>query len=337
MQKFSVGKARVVCHGGKIVPGFGSSNAYSGSAMSHGRIPFLASAFALSAGVVWSFGAVTARKADQADAFQYLIWRSIGIIIVIEVLARIKRRPPVTPVAFRSGRLMMMANVMLLLASIAFVYALKTTSAANAAFLASMTPLIAVVGSRIFLGERMSRITIAAIGIGLIGLTITVWGDLDAGNMAGNISAVMSSVGFAGYTVCLRTEPDRDWSPVMPGYAVMMIVICSIVTLANGHTLAPPAADIGYALLHGGLFIVVGTLLYNVAARQVPAVAMVVFAQTEMIFVPVWAVLFLSENPKGTTLIGGGIIFAAVIGKAIVDATAKHPHPVLAPDPALTP
>ena len=185
--------------------------------MSTNRVPFLASAFALSAGVVWSFGAVAARKAEHADAFQYLVWRSVGIIVVIELLAKLRHRPPVTPMAFRSGRMMLLANVMLLLASIAFIYAVKTTTAANAAFLASMTPLIAVVGSRIFLGERMSRVTIVALAVAMLGLVVTVWGDIDAGNMAGNISAVMSSVGFAGYTVCLRTDPHRDWSPVMPG------------------------------------------------------------------------------------------------------------------------
>jgi drug/metabolite transporter, DME family len=292
--------------------------------MSTNRVPFLASAFALSAGVVWSFGAVAARKAEDADAFQYLVWRSVGIIVVIELLAKLRHRPAVTPMAFRSGRMMLLANVMLLLASIAFIYAVKTTTAANAAFLASMTPLIAVVGSRIFLGERMSRVTIVALAVAMFGLVVTVWGDLDAGNMTGNISAVMSSVGFAGYTVCLRTDPHRDWSPVMPGYAVMMIVICSIINLTGGNTLVPPAEDIGYALVAGGLFIVVGTLLYNVAAKQVPAVAMVVFAQTEMIFVPIWAFLFVSETPKGTSLLGGAIIFVAVIGKAILDATASH-------------
>ena len=305
--------------------------------MSTSRIPFLASVFALSAGLVWSFGVVTARKAEHADAFQYLIWRSVGIIVVIELLARLKRRPPVTPTAFRSGWLMILADVMLFLASIAFVYALKTTAAANAAFLASMTPLVAVVLSRIFLAERMNRVTIVAIAVALIGLIITVWGDLEAGNMAGNIAAVMSSVGFAGYTVCVRTDPHRDWSPVMPGYAVMMIVVCSIVSIGGGHTLLPPAMDVAYALLHGGVFIVVGTLLFNIGARQVPAVAMVVFAQTETIFVPVWAVVFLSENPKATTLIGGGIIFGAVVTKAIFDATARHPHPQPALDPATAP
>ena len=51
---------------------------------------------------------------------------------------------------------MMAANVALLLASIGFVYAVKTTSAANAAFLGSTTPLFGVVVARVFLGERIS-------------------------------------------------------------------------------------------------------------------------------------------------------------------------------------
>jgi drug/metabolite transporter (DMT)-like permease len=293
--------------------------------MSTGRVPLLASVFALSAGLVWSFGGVTARSAEHSDAFQYLIWRSVGIIVVIELIARWRRRPPVTPIAFTSGRMMLIADVMLLLASIAFVYALKTTTAANAAFLASMTPLIAGVFARVFLGERITRVTLVAIAVALVGLVVTVWGDLEAGDMVGNLAAVMSSVGFAGYTVCVRTDPHRDWSPVMPGYAVMMIAICGVVSVAGGKTLVPPAGDIAYGLLHGGVFIVVGTLLFNVGARQVPAVAMVVFAQTETIFVPVWTYVFLSETPTGTSLLGGAIILAAVLGKAVVDATRPHP------------
>ena len=89
---------------------------------------------ALGAGAVWSFGAVTARLADEADAFQYLIWRSIGIIAVIELLARRRGKPSQTVRAYTSGRTMMVANLMLLLASLGFVYAVKTTTAANAAF-----------------------------------------------------------------------------------------------------------------------------------------------------------------------------------------------------------
>lgn len=297
--------------------------------------PFLASLTALGSGLVWSFGAVTARLADGSDAFQYLIWRSLAIIVVIEAIARLRRRRAVTPQAFRSGGMMLLACVCLLVASLAFVHAVKTTTPANAAFLASVTPLVAVVLVKLTLGEPLTRVTMAAIAMAFVGLCVTVAGDLGAGNLAGNISALMSSVGFAGYAVCLRTEPLRDWSPVMPGYAVMMILLCGVITIAAGEPPAPPASDIGYALLHGGVFIVVGTLLFNIASRQVPAVAMAVFAQTEMLFVPIWAFVVLSDRPTTASFIGGAIIFTAVFGKAVLDARAR-PVPPVGPAPTPT-
>lgn len=294
-----------------------------------GRVPFVASLIALGSGVVWSFGAVTARLADETDAFQYNIWRSIAIIFVIELAALVARRPPVSKLAFRSGPIMVLAAGCLLLASVAFVYAVKATTPANAAFLASLTPLVAVLLARVTVGERLTPVTIGAVALALVGLCITVIGDLEGGNLGGNVAALTSSVGFAGYAVCLRTDPRRDWSPVLPGYALMMIVLCGAVTTIKGAALVPPARDIGYAMLHGGVFIVVGTLLFNVASRQIPAVAMAVFAQTEMLFVPVWALLVLSERPRPSSLIGGTIILAAVIGKAVLDARpARSERPI---------
>jgi len=286
-------------------------------------VPFLASLVALGSGVVWSFGAIAARLADQSDAFQYLIWRSLAIIVVIEAIARLSGRPFATPKAFRSGGMMLLACGCLLLASIAFVYAVKTTTPANAAFLASVTPLMAVLLAKLTLGEPLTRTTIGAVAVAFVGLCVTVMSDLEAGSLAGNIAALMSSVGFAGYAICLRTDPRRDWSPVMPGYAVMMIAICGAVTVIKGETFAPPAKDIAYATVHGGVFIVVGTFLFNVASRQITAVAMAVFAQTEMLFVPIWALLVLSERPPAMSVVGGAIIATAIVGKAVLDARAR--------------
>jgi drug/metabolite transporter, DME family len=288
------------------------------------------SVLALSAGAVWSFGAVTARLADESDAFQYLVWRSIGIVIVVEVMALLQRRPTRTVEAFTSGRRMIAANAMLLLASIGFVYAVKTTTAANAAFLGSTTPLFGVIVARIFLGERLNRRTAAAIAFAFAGLAIMVIGDLEIGSLVGDIAAIAAAMGFACYTAIVRSAPNRDWAPVMPGYAVMMILICATVTLAGDETLVPPAPDVALALLHGGVFIVGGTLLYNSASRSVPAAAMTVFAQTEMVLVPVWAFLVLAERPATTTLIGGTIIMLAVVGKAVLDAQEQRERPVSA-------
>ena len=48
-------------------------------------------------------------------------------------MARVRRRRHVTPQAFRGGATMWIANVCLLLASLAYVYAVKNTAPANAA------------------------------------------------------------------------------------------------------------------------------------------------------------------------------------------------------------
>ena len=285
------------------------------------RAGALAPLLALSAGAIWSFGTVLARAADGSNAFQYLIWRSIGIILVVELWALFTRRPQSTIRAFTSGRRMLAANVALLLASIGFIYAVKTTSPATAAFLGSTTPLFGVVVARVFLGERIHWRTYLAIAIALFGLVIMFTGDADAsGNsILGDIAALSSAAGFAFYAAIVRSAPERDWTPVLPGYGVIMIVICSIITVANGDTFVPPAPDIALAVLHGAVFIVGGTLIFNSASRSIPAAQMTVFAQTEMVLVPIWAFLLLSERPTASTLLGGFLIVIAVVGMALLD------------------
>ena len=300
--------------------------------MEQHRLPVVASLMAIGSGIVWSFGAVLKRLSEDVDAFQYLIWRSVGIIVVIEFLSALKRQPFPTIRAWRSGRWMVSANLGLFLASIAFVYAVDTTTATNAAFLGSLTPLVAVLFTR-FLGERLSKSTIVAIAVGVVGLLLTVFGDIESGNMLGNASALLASVGFAIYTVSVRSDPSRDWSPVLSGYGLLMIVVCTIVTLARNRPLVPAGDDIARALLHGAVFIVVGTLLFNAASKQVPAVPMTVFAQAEMVFVPIWSVIILDERPAALAILGGAIIFAAVIGKAVYDTRGgKPPELMTAPD-----
>jgi drug/metabolite transporter (DMT)-like permease len=292
------------------------------------RTPVAGSALAVGAGVVWSFGAIAAQKADGADPFQYLMWRSIGIMVVIEVISHLTGRGSPTIRAYTSGRTMLAANLAFFIASFGYIYAVKTTAAANAAFLASTTPIFAALLGVTFLRERLSRVTIVTIAVAFAGLLLTVLGDLEAGSVVGNLAAMSSAFGFALYTIVVRTDAARDWSPALSGYGVVMVLVCGGVTVAGGNTLVPPLPDIALALLHGGVFIVVGTLMYNAASRHVPAAPMTIFAQTEMVLVPVWALLVLGERPAVVTLIGGGLILGAILFKAFADArSARAPAP----------
>ncbi|MDH4116687.1 MAG: DMT family transporter [Acidimicrobiia bacterium] len=291
------------------------------------RIPVWSSVMALSAGITWSLGAVTTVAATESDAWQYLLWRSVAVLVVVELLARLRGRRSSLKTAYTSGWLMVTACFSLFLASVSFIYALKTTTAANTAFLASITPLVAVVLARVFLGERLTKVTVGALMLAMIGLTVMVVADLGAGRMSGNVAAMMSSVGFASYTVCIRADPSRDWSPVLTGYAALMIVVCAAVTWTTGRPFVPSGFDLGMAVVHGGILIVVGTYLFNVASRSIPAVAMTVFAQTETVFVPVWIFLVFGEKPGAASLVGAAIILTAIVGKAVLDAKPGELRP----------
>lgn len=287
------------------------------------RLDFATSFLALGSGVIWSFGVLTNRLAKHTDAWQYLIWRSLAIIVVVELLSR--RRGARSPLAraYTSGWRMLVGCACLLVASLGFVYAVKNTTAANASFLASLTPLFAVLFARVVLGEKLTKATAIAILLAFTGLSIMVAADIGTGSMVGNIAAVLSSIGLAGYAVCVRSDPSTDWSPVMPGYASMMIVLCSVVTAVKGNTFLPPAHDTALAVFHGGVLIVFGTLVFNAASRKTPAVAMTVFAQSEMVFAPIWVYLWLHEAPKRWTLVGGAIVLTAVVSLAVADARTR--------------
>jgi drug/metabolite transporter (DMT)-like permease len=64
--------------------------------------------------------------------------------------------------------------------------------------------------------------------------------------------------------------------------------------------------------------------MFNAASKHAPAVPMTVFAQTEMVFVPIWGFFVLDLRPKPLTILGGAVIFGAVVGKAWFDAAVGH-------------
>ena len=68
--------------------------------------------------------------------------------------------------------------------------------------------------------------------------------------------------------------------------------------------------------VHGFLFMGVGMMLFVRSAPAVPAAEMTILAQTETIFGPLWVWLAFGEVPLRTTMLGGGLILAAVVLKA---------------------
>ncbi len=279
----------------------------------------------LAAGISWSFTGVFLRLAPELDSWQFLVWRNLGIACAFAIILRARGAGPLVTRFVATGWVGVIVALSLCLSSIAFIFAMKTTTVANALFLSSCSPLLAALLGYIFLGERLGLRQAGSIALGLAGLGVIVGGALEAGHLAGNISALLTALGFAGASVAMRHGPPRDYSPAVFAYGVIACALSTGVCLAKGTTLFPSASGVLAAFGAGFLVMGLGFTLFLRGAPYVPAAAQTVLAQTETIFGPIWVWLAFGETPSTATLIGGVVIFCAVISMAAAGPVPRTP------------
>ena len=221
-----------------------------------------------------------------------------------------------------AGALVLLA---LSLASVTFIIAMKSTTVANALFLSSCAPLVAAILGYFFLGERLSLRQAASVALGFVGLSVIVGGAIEAGSLGGNISAVLTALGFAGASVSMRLDPQRDHTPAVLGYGALVCALAMCVCVFRGVALFPPPLEALAAFAGGFLAMGVGFALFLRGAPHVPAAGQTVLAQTETVFGPIWVWLAFGETPAVATLIGGAIVLVAVVSMAATRAGPDTP------------
>ena len=223
------------------------------------------------AGLSWSLTGIFLRLAPHLDAWQFLVWRSFGVACAFVIIMRargagspMKRFVAIGP----TGAFVVFS---LSVASIAFIIAMKSTTVANALFLSSCAPLLAAILGYVFLGETLSLREGVSIALGFVGLGVIVGGAVEAGSLAGNISAVLTALGFAGASVGMRHGPKRDYIPAVLGYGVIVCVLAVGVCAAKGVTLFHPPLEMLAAFAAGFLAMGAGFAFFLRGAPHVPA------------------------------------------------------------------
>jgi drug/metabolite transporter, DME family len=289
------------------------------------RQPALYGVFlALAAGTLFSFGSLTVRLSPALDAVQYLLWRCIGLLPLMVIVALLQGKSPIAQIK-AGGWLGFAGAVCMTLMAGLFIFAMKTTTIANALLFSSASPLFAAILARLILKERIMLLTWLGIAVGIVGLLIMSWGEIGAGNMIGNIAAFSVSLAYGLYSIIARVGRDRDMSGVMIGWSGLTILTCGALMLATGSSFATPMNQNAAALVHGIVLIGGGMFLLNRAARFVGAGRLLLLAQTETILGPVWVLLVFAEVPRLSTIIGGAVLLAGVVLSAF--ARSETPAP----------
>ena len=270
----------------------------------------------LIAGIFWSFGPLVVRHIDNAQLipWQYLFFRGSVIFLVLNIYLFLAEGQKFIGNYSRIGLSGLIGGVSLGIANISFILSITTTTAAITMMMLATQPFVAAILAYVFLKEKISKTTLIAIIIAAAGIIFISFDSKGEGTLFGLINGLLSSLGFAGFTVSLR------WKKRTPKFTTVAIagIFCSavaiLVLLFNDSNIFISLKNSSLSALHGFL-VCSGLILFSIKSKDLPATDLTLLSLTEVLggILWVWLPWFgINEIPSTNTLIGGATIVFAI-------------------------
>jgi drug/metabolite transporter, DME family len=281
-------------------------------------------ALVLVAGTLWSLMGLCLRQIDAASVWQILFWRSVGMVpVLLAFIWWTSAGRPLDQIR-KVGLAGAIGGLGLVFAFAGAIYAIQTTTIANAVFLFTASPFVAAILGWIILGERVKPWTWAAIGLAVFGMYLMVREGLAMGALQGNIAALLSAAGFGAFSVCLRWGKVGEMLPVSMLGGVFSMLVAAGVLGVSGQALLVSAHDIAVAAGMGAAILALGMVAYTLGSKVIPAAELTLLSLIEVLLAPVWVFIFLGETASTATFIGGSVLLAAVALNAVMGARAPR-------------
>lgn len=261
-----------------------------------------------------SFSGLVSRSMEAADPWQINLHRGLATVLVTAVLLLLRYRRAFVPQVRKIGLPGVFSACFLAVASIAFLQALASTTVANALFTISAIPFITAGLAWLFLGERLSRITLATMVVAAGGVGIMLAEGLGGGSFYGNVMALITATGFASYAVILRRQRGVDMLPALMLSALIVVILSFLLRIGDW---AVSWWDLLMCFIWGGLLSGIGNVLFIAATRYLLAAEVTLFMLLEFSLGPLWVWLFVNEVPSSWTLVGGALIMTAVLARTL--------------------
>lgn len=268
-------------------------------------------------GIFFSIGGTVVRLIETASVWQIVSYRSLALVITVLILMAVRNRGSIVASFKAAGATGVVAGLFLAFTFIGFIFSIMNTKVANTLLLMSTASFMAAILGWIILGERVSRRTWVAIIGATIGVTVMLGESLVVGSLYGDLWALGVAVAYACYTVALRCGKMTDMIPAVCSAGVFAAIVSGIIAMTVEQGLTISGHDLLLCVLLGVAQLGCGLILFTFGSRHVPAAELVLLALTEVVLAPIWVWLVVGEVPGMFTLIGGGIMLAAITGQAL--------------------
>jgi drug/metabolite transporter (DMT)-like permease len=261
--------------------------------------------YILFAALAWSTAGVLQRQLS-VDLATQLAGRALFATLGLLVFVAVSERGSPWPAFRRMGRAELGFAVCMAVSSGAFIVALNHTTVANVLFLQAASPFVAALLAWLLLHEHVSRMTVVAMAVALVGVAVMVGGP--GGLSIGVAFAAAMMLAFAASIVLARHRTDISMGPATCIAQLLVFVGAAPFAHAGGVGLHDGGLLVGLGVGQIGL----GLMFLALGARLIPAAEVALISLLEVVLGPLWVWLANGERPAATTVAGGAIVIVAV-------------------------
>ena len=256
-----------------------------------------------------SFGGLIIKSFEGATQWQILFWRTVFFLLVISIYLLVTYKKNIFKSFYDSGIPGFFGGLILSFGFCGYVFAMYNTTVANTNFIIQTQTIFLAIFGYFFLKEKISKTTLISIILAISGIVLMVGNTLSLGQTIGNLAAFSMPISFAVLILVVRKYPNVDMVPSQ--------FIAGIFALIIGYLMSSKINisyyDIFLGFLAGFFQLGFGFIFITIGAQRTPSAMVGIIMLTEAVFGPLWAWLFINEQPPTIVITGGTIVIIAVL------------------------
>ena len=271
----------------------------------------------LTAGILWSFGALVVRYIENAQLipWQYLFFRGCTIFLILNLYLFIKEGKSFINNYKKIDLSVVIGGIGFAIAFIGFIWSITHTSAAVTLIMLAAMPFMTAILGYIFLKEKVSFTTLTAIIIAAVGVIFMAYSSNKLGTLFGLMLGLLSALGFSIGSVTLRWNKKTPTFTTVALAGLFCAIISFVLLIFNEDNFFTTFRNSSLSALHGTL-VCTGLILYSIGSKSLPAADLTLLSLTEVLGGIFWVwvpFMGINEIPSTNTIIGGSIITFALM------------------------
>lgn len=195
-----------------------------------------------------------------------------------------------------------------------YVIAMKTTTAANVIFLQSTAPIYVLIFEPLINKTKYEWANIVTITICFLGMILFFLGDLDPGQLEGNVFALFSGFFFAAFFLGMKKN-NKKFQQSSIFWGNIIVALISLPFIFSIEELM--FTDLWKVSFLGVFQIAIAYAFFSFGLKRVIAVEASITSMIEPVLTPFWVFIGYGEIPSVAASIGGTIILSAITIRTI--------------------